>query len=167
MEVETENRVLNHDVLFVYDMINRFIIELMHSQSNGVSGLTVHDQTRMASYLNALRVKKDWIMGQPLLDLPETHPRAFPLEPAPEVRNVESESINQLIRLFEALRIELINSQSARLASGLNRHDAGRYDGIVDKMEAFLLDYIAVLEPIDLPESSPAEKLSPAGRSGI
>ncbi len=159
--------ILNHDILFITDMVNRFIVEMEKSQSNGISGLTLHDQERQAAYLAALRTKKAWIIDQPLLDLPETHPRQFPLPASPVVKNVDSESINAIIRLYEALRTEMIHSQSARLASMLLPMDAKRFDAIVTKMEKFLTDYIKVATPLDLPESSPAKTLSGPGADGV
>ncbi len=158
--------VLNHDILFLAQMLNRFIVEIVHSQSNGVSGMTAHDQDRMASYLEALRAKKVWIVSQPLLDLPETHPRRFPLPASPVVDSVDSESINAFVRLMEALRTEMIHSQSARLASTLLSMDEERFDSIVAKMQSFLDEYVAIVVPLDLPESSPAEALSGPGASG-
>lgn len=159
--------VFNHDVLFLYDMINRYILELMHSQSNGVSGMITHDIHRTQTYLSALITKRNWIDAQPILDLPETHPRPWPLETAPVVMNVESEGINQFIRLMEALRTELINSQSARLASTLLPADLARFDGLVEKMQTFLTDYIMVATPLDLPESSPQANLAGHGATGV
>lgn len=159
--------VFNHDILFLHDMINRFIVECLFSQSNGVSGMISHDIARVESYLEALRVKRNWIVSQPILDLPETHPRPWPLEGHPDVTNVESESINQFVRLLEALRTELINSQSARLASTLLPADLARFDSIVLKMQTFLTDYIQVATPLDLPESTPMEPLSGPGAGGV
>ena len=159
--------VFNHDVLFLYDMTNRFIVELNKSQSNGVSGMNEHDQTRMQSYIDSLRRKVAWINAQPLLDLPETHPREFTLEAKPEVTNVESEVVNQFVRLMESFRTETINSQSARYASTLISHDSERLLAILDKMETFLTSYVAEVVPLDLPESSPRENLASAGRKGV
>jgi hypothetical protein len=167
VEPTEPDHIFNHDILFLYDMINRYIVELMHSQSNGVSGMIVHDIARVETYLAALVTKRDWIADQPILDLPETHPRPWALEGLPLIANVESEGINQFIRLFEALRTEMINSQSARLASTLLPADLARFDGIVAKMSTFLTDYIMVATPLDLPESSPMEALIGKGAGGV
>ncbi len=159
--------VLNHDILFIYDMLNRYVVEMTHSQSNGVSGMIEHDRVRMNSYLQALRIKKNWVVSQPILDLPETHPRPWELEPIPPVENLESEVVNQFIRLLEALRTEMINSQSARLASTLLPADATRFDAVIEKMQTFMDDYVVVATPLDLPESSPMQNLSGPGLGGV
>ena len=164
---EDPSEVFNHDVVILHDMCNRFIIECYKSQSHGVSGMIQHDQVRMGSYIGSLRKLKGWVVTQPLLDLPETHPRPFPLEAKPVVQNVESEACNHFIRMLEAARTELIHSQSARLASSLLPHDAQRFDWIMNKMEKFLEDYVEPATPIDLPESSPGEALAGHGSSGV
>jgi len=159
--------IFNHDVLFLYDMCNRFITELERSQSNGVSGMTVHDQTRMLSYIDALNQKMDWIENNPLLDLPETHPRQYELKPKPTPQNVESEVVNQYIRLVEAFRTEAINGQSARYASTVITHDIDRLRAITAKMLNFMQTYVQDVTPLDLPESSPLAELAPHGAKGV
>ena len=72
-----------------------------------------------------------------------------------------------MVRLIEAIRTEMINSQSARLASTLISHDALRFDTLVDKMEAFINDYVEDATPLDLPESSPGEEAIGHGRGGV
>ena len=159
--------IFNHDIVMMYDMCNRFIIELYKSQSSPVSGMIEPDVIRMKSYTTALNNLHEWVQGQPLLDLPETHPREFPLESVPEPKNVESESVNMLVRLVEALRTEMVNSQSARYSSTLILHDSKRFDDIVTKINAFIDTYVATSTPLDLPESSPGEPISGSGFHGV
>jgi hypothetical protein len=164
---EALSKVFNQDIVFLNDKIDRFIDECNHSQSAGQSGINVHDQARLVSYCVALRFAHDWIQSVPLLDLPETHPKEFPLEAHPELHDNESEEINQVVRLLWALKTELVNSQSARGASRLNAHDSKRFIDIVTKIEKFLTDYVAMVEPLDLPESSPRESMTTPGRAGV
>lgn len=169
MAESSPEHVFNHDIVFLHDMLNRFIVELLKSQSSGVSGMIIADQSRLESYIQSLRVAHDWIQAQPMLDLPETHPRPYPLEPAPEVpeRGVENEGINQMVRLMVALRTELVNSQSARFSTRLQPFDSTRFVAIVDKAEAFLNNYIRQTTPIDMPESSPREAMTTDGMMGV
>ena len=157
----------NHDIIMIYDMCNRFIRELNKSQSSPVTGMTEHDVRRAMTYTSALTKLHEWIKSVPLLDLPETHPREFTLEPLPVVTNSESESVNMLIRLFEALRTEMINSQSARYASTMIVHDSDRFDAIVMKIEDFITEYVETSTPLDLPESSPAAGMVGDGNKGV
>lgn len=163
---EEKLTIFNSDVLLIVQKTNRFIEELVKSQSANVSGLTPADKARLLSYTAALKDLLAWITAQPLLDLPETHPRAYELEPFPPVPEPENDDLGNVTRLFEALRTEMVNSQSARLAGTLNRHDVGRFSAIVDKIEAFVSGYIDKAEPLDFPESSPQEDPVTPGRSG-
>ncbi len=91
----------------------------------------------------------------------------YPLEERINPPNVENEGVNQTIRLMTALRIELVHSQSARLAARLQPFDSARFVAIVDKIESWLADYIEQATPLDMPESSPEEPLSGPGNSGV
>ena len=160
--------VFNHDVLMVVDMLDRFSKEANRSQSTGISGMISHDIIRMRTYTSSLRRLHDWITSQPSpLDLPETHPREFPLEPPPVIVNVESEAVNMINRLLDASRTELVNSASARLSSGMVIHDSVRLLSIVNKIDAFLTDYVEEQLPLDLPESSPEESMTGHGNRGV
>lgn len=169
MAENTPEHVFNHDVVFLYDNINRFIVELLRSQSSGVSGMVAADQGRLETYINSLRAALAWVQNQPMLDLPETHPSKYKLEPVPEVpeTGVENESINQIVRLMVALRNELVNSQSARFSTRLQPFDENRFTAIVNKVEAFLQSYVRSATPLDMPESSPNEVMTPDGKLGV
>jgi hypothetical protein len=157
----------NHDIVMIYDMCNRFIRELDKSQSSPVSGMTVHDITRVKSYSAAMKQLHSWIVSQPLLDLPETHPREYQLEAPPVPVNSESESVNMLVRLLEAMRTEMINSQSARYASTVIAHDSNRFLALITKLDNFVSEYVEVATPLDLPESSPGEPMTTPGFKGV
>lgn len=159
--------VYNHDVAGLQRRINRFILEFARSQSSPWSEVQAHDFERAKSYLAALRRYKDWVVSQPQLDLPETHPREYVLETNPETPQIENESVRDLIVLFELLRDELTNGQSARVGSGLISFDARRFDAVVEKAERFLDEYVEVVTPIDLPETSPMRAITPAGSGGV
>lgn len=160
--------VFNHDVLWLYDMFRRFHQEMGRSQSAPVSGMIPADQARLESYLGAIRQAVAWIQDTPLLDLPETHPRPYSLEAFPEELNVENESINVILRLIRASAVELTNSQSARYSSRLQPFDQDRLISVVDKIDAFLNNFIrAQAVPLDLPESSPEEPIGPDGLIGL
>lgn len=166
-EKEDPTHIFNHDVVMIYDMCNRYIKESMYSQSSGLSGMQVYDIVRTRTYVNALNALTDWVVAQPLLDLPETHPRPYALEEKPEVVTVESEVCNMCIRMLEAVRTEMIHSQSARLPSTLISHDENRLRLVTAKMAAFLDDYVEPQTPLDLPESAPDEPMSGHGRGGV
>ena len=159
--------VYNHDVSGLQRRINRFIEEAIHAASNGTSQVSIADQVRMSSYLTAIRQYVSWVVGQPQLDLPETHPREYPLEPNPVVPDVENESIVDLIHHLELARDETVNGQSGRMPSGLIKFDEVRLLAVVDKAERFLVDYVQQVTPLDLPESSPMRKIADPGKTGV
>lgn len=160
-------KVFNQDVLLFVQGVNRYIEEMTHAQSANVSGLTPADRSRLLSYVGAMRKLRDWVKAQPILDLPETHPRQFDLEPEPLVPELENDAISMVVRMLEAMRTELVNSASARLASTFITHDELRVTALIDKIESFVKTYIDGTEPLDLPESSPQEAPALPGRTGI
>lgn len=160
-------KVKNHDVLGLYNRMNRFLVEFFKAVSSETSEMNEFDQARCATYLDAIDNYHAWVIAQPQLDLPETAPREYELETPPNVPIVENESINDICRLLVVGRDELINSQSARTAAGLNQFDSGRLTAIIAKTRAFLTDYVQATTPLDLPESSPKAPSSGAGLTGI
>lgn len=161
--------VYNHDVVGVYRRINRFIEEVSKSVSSSGSMMNEYDQTRLATYLDAIDSFIDWVVAQPQLDLPETHPRQYPLKASPIVKDedIENESAIDVVRMLELARDEIVNGQSARLGSGLIVFDVNRIRAVVAKARNFLNDYIATVTPLDLPESSPMRTMTTPGRTGV
>lgn len=164
---EVRKFVYNHDVCGLQRRINRFITETMNAASNGVSQVSGADQTRISSYLSAIRAYVEWIVAQPELDLPETSPTQWPLDVDPVVPEVENESLIDLVNMFVLAREEIINGQSGRLAAGLIKFDHDRLLAIVTKAESFISDYIAKVTPLDLPESSPMRAEQGQGKTGV
>ena len=160
-------QVNNHDIVGLYQRLNRFIEELYKSASSGVSEVNEFDQARLTTYLNAVDTYHAWVINQPHLDCPETAPRYYDLDEPPVVDTVENENVNDLIRILLIARDELVNAQSARTPANLNPFDSARLTAIVQKCRLFLLDYIQVATPLDLPESSPEKPQSGPGRTGI
>ncbi len=158
--------VYNHDIVGQYDRLNRVIFETLHSASAGGVAYSEADIKRQRQYTNDLLSNHDHIMGEPELDLPETHPRVYELRAVPAVVHVENDGSNDLVRLYELTRDELINSQSARKASSLADFDDKRFVDNVNKIQ-HKIDYIEKVQPIDLPESIPKEPLKGPGRKGV
>lgn len=146
----------NHDILGLARRINRFIHEIVKSQSAEVPGVQGADSIRLKAYQNALTAYKTWVIAQPQLDLPKTHPFEYPLSDPPDISGLASDSLTDVTNLLGKLRDELIESQSSAIASGLEEPDALRFDKIMDKINAFLTDYIEQTSPLDVPESAPS-----------
>ena len=162
-----KNIVYNHDVAGLHRRMNRFIGEMAACASTNLSQMSEYDQTRLRTYLEAVRTYVNWVIGQPQLDLPETSPRQYMLEANPVVPLVENEAIIDIIRMMELARDEVTDGQSARMSSGLISFDVSRVGAVVNKIEAFLDTYVSVITPLDLPESSPARAVTAPGRTGV
>lgn len=163
----TEKVVYNPDVAGLHRRINRFIIEMSKSASNQFSMMNEFDQVRLMTYLTAIRAYVAWVVSQPQLDLPETSPKTYTLDAEPSWEMVENESIVDVLRMLEIAKTEIINGQSARMPSGFIGFDVTRVLAVVAKIEAFLKDYVQVITPLDLPESSPSRASSGAGSVGV
>lgn len=160
-------QIMNHDVAGLCHRINRYAFETKKSQSANVSSFSEFEAERLRSYLNALRTYHSWVMEQPLLDLPESAPEDVFVRDFPEKEDLENESASDLYQLLKLMYVELVNSQSARLASGLMSHDSKRFTALVDKAENFLNSYVSEVAPLDLPESSPRAPMSGHGNRGV
>jgi hypothetical protein len=157
----------NHDLVGIINRFYRVMEELHKSQSSGQPGMVSFDQDRLSQYLAEMESQIAWVMSQPDMDLPESHPTAHELDPMPDLPRVENESINDIIRLCKLGCIELENSQSARRSAKLNKYDHSRCTSLIAKIKNYLNDHIATSTPSDLPESSPRAASSGAGRLGI
>ena len=158
--------VYNHDIDGFHRRINRFLEEIVGGES-GSSQMNQYDQQRLRSYIGSMRAYHDWVMRQSPLDLPETHPKQYTLKENPTLPDIENESAVDVCHMLELARDELVHSQSARLASGLNEFDSQRILATIGKIENFLESYIASVTPLDLPESSPLAGQTPPGRTGV
>jgi hypothetical protein len=168
-ETKESVKTYNHDVAGLCTRMHRFIVEGKKCVSSGMAQVSTFDQERLATYLNAIDGYADWVVSQPQLDLPETHPRELvvPLMPDDDVENIENESLRDVCRLWKLAILELASSQSSRSSSGLVKFDEARLRAIVGKSRALLENYIKTIDPLDLPESSPAYAMSGPGKTGV
>ena len=158
----TVNMTYNTDVYGLVRRINRFIMEVVKSQSSGVSKTSVFDVARMRSYISAMRAYLLWVTSQPELDLPETGPRPTELPVSPVIPMIENESLYDVATLFELARDEL-----AHMSSNLIGFDAARFTAILDKADKFIDEYVVLVDPLDLPETSPAQEMQSKGLVGV
>lgn len=156
----------NTDVHSIVRRYNRMIVELVKSQSSGVSLTNPFDVARLTSYVDAMSNYQNFIVSQPLLDCPETGPTEMPLPPNAEVPIIENESLADAISLIEIARDEIANSQSSRMPTNLLSFDYERQSAYLSKIHR-LMEYIAKSEPLDLPESSPMAAVSGRGLTGV
>lgn len=161
------NLTYNTDIDGLVRRINRFIVEISKAQTSGISQTASFDITRMSSYTKAIRSYVEWVVSVPLLDLPETGPRPINLPVSPVIPEMENESLYDIATLLELARDELTNSQSSRMSSNLMRFDHDRLIAIVDKVDNFIETYVTLVDPLDLPESSPMTAVTGSGLGGV
>lgn len=150
-----KHEVFNDDIAGIYHRINKYIVECQKSASANVAAVNEFDKARMSSYLTTISSYIDWVVAEPALDLPETHPQLVELKPKPEILDIENLMIQDCVRLWERGRDEVTASQSARNPTGLIKFDEARLRAVILKTEKYMSDYIEKVSPIDLPESSP------------
>lgn len=159
----------NHDISGLCHRVHRFVYELHKSASSGGAFVNSFDQQRWADYLDALDSYTDHVVAQPQIDVPESHPRMITMDlmPDEQILAVENESIRDCCYYLKLSQIELMDSQSSRMAAGLLPFDESRFRNLVSKARHLLTDYVSTVQPLDLPESSPTRPMSGQGKRGI
>jgi len=166
---EAKHMTYNHDVAAICNRVTRFVTELYKSVSSGVSLVNQFDQERWGRYLDATDIYITHIQAQPQLDLPESHPRMIEINclSDEDILAVENESIKDALYYFKLAQVELMNSQSGRLAAGLISFDEKRCRALIEKSRRLLEDYVKQVTPLDLPESSPQREMTGPGKQGV
>lgn len=159
--------VYNLDICYLADKVARYAGEVQMSVSSNLAATNQFDFERLTTYLGDIDKAIEYVLNQPQLDLPESHPMLHPIQPFPAMRDMESDEMDHVVRLLRAGYIELVNSQSSRQGAGLLPFDSRRVSSLVAKCRQWLTDYVAVRSPMDLPETSPQQPMSPAGASGV
>lgn len=159
--------VKNRDIVYLCDKTARYGYEVLHSASSDMSFTNEFDTARMLAYFGDIDAAIEYFRALPQLDLPESHPMDHPIEAFPDIRNMESDELDHIMRLLQAIYIEAANCQSARAGAGLIAFDANRLTAIVAKARNWITTYMAARQPMDLPESSPQQLASPPGRHGV
>jgi hypothetical protein len=159
--------IYNLDVTYVADKVARYAAEVQMSVSSNVAYVNEFDMARLQGYLDDIDAAVAYIVNQPQLDLPESHPMLHPIQPFPAMRDMESDEWDHVVRLLRAGYIEIVNSQSSRLGAGLMPFDARRVSALVAKCRQWLNDYVSKRSPMDLPETSPQQAMSPVGKYGV
>ena len=145
---------LNLSVSSMYNLLDRVKEELHRSQSASQPKVTEADIARIRSYQVTLRGKLEYYFSLPVPDFPKSTPLVYKLKEQPEYAAVENDAINDLIGVYYKFAIELVESQSSRLALSFNEHDYKRYVSYLDLIDKMLTAYIEPYTPVDFPETS-------------
>jgi hypothetical protein len=166
---EEPMKTYNHDCAGVLRRVHRFTYELYKSVSASGAFVNEFDKKRWNDYLDAIDKYLDHVVSQPQIDAPESHPREIIVELLPDetINSVENESIIDGMYYLKLACIEVAHSQSSRMAAGLLPFDEARCRALVSKARNLLQQYVEAVQPLDLPESSPARVISGSGLGGI
>lgn len=157
----------NLDVVYVNDKLCRYAGEVIKAVSANLAHVNEFDMERSLKYLVDLDAAISYVLALPQLDMPESHPREHSLQTFPEVVNMENDELDHVVRLLNAARLELINSQSSRMSAGFLPFDARRVTALVAKTRQWLTEYVTERSPMDLPETSPQQLITGSGRGGV
>lgn len=149
------SQVSNMDIAGLCDRVTVYARELISSQSAFNGGLFLEqDRLRLATYLDRLE-SFAVASNQSPLDLPKIHNVGFSLlKQFPndqQIEGVENQDCKDIVRRLKALWVDMSESQSADLASGINRFDLMRFQAIVESCRALLA---VATESLDLPENN-------------
>lgn len=159
--------IRNLDLVYLADKVARYAFEVLYSASSDMAFTSAFDIERMAAYLGDMKAAIAHFNEAPLMDRVESHPMSHPIKPFPEIRDMESDELDHVVRMLQATYVEIINSQSARIGNGLAPFDTRRLLALVTKVEKWLTDYVKTRQPMDLPESTPMQAPVLAGNLGV
>ena len=145
----------NNDLVGLVERHDLVIAELARSESADSGGAQGFDRTRITAWNAQLRKNMEWIHGQNgRVDLPHTYPTYYSIQYISNTLevSVKSKGVRDLIRLYMQAMEQVSKSQSMGWSNGVDEHDYNRWILIMDKIDAFLTDYVDEVTPIDMPE---------------
>ena len=175
-EVTIRTALANIDIRGMIGRLDRMRLELARSQSADMpNGMMEADKLRLADYIGDIRSYWNYVNSKPVPDCPEAHGVwSMSLPDDKDVGDpdaIENEDIRQMLFLMAVMRIEMANSQSARLVQGFipvstgHPGDIVRFSDAISRIENFA-KYVATTQPSDRPESTPSEAPVKAGMLG-
>ena len=155
-----EQLINNAEVAGLCRRLNRFWLEMRTANSANGQDMLDADKARLESYIDATERFLDWIVAAPQIDLPETGGRRKynPGEtPAVDQQQIENEDLRDILNAIAICHDELVHSTSAKMPTGVNKHDEARLRSYIAKGRNFIANYLNPTEPLDMPESSPSQ----------
>lgn len=154
-ELVQVTKTFNTDIKTLVQQLDRYCTEINRAASGNVAMIISHDLNRFRGYIASLQGFHDFILATPNpLDLPESHPAGWSVEPMELYEPVDNPVCNSLVITLVSGRSELLSSQSAGIATGLLPFDSARFVAVLGKCTN-LLDYAENHQPEDMPESLP------------
>lgn len=159
--------VNNTDIAGLVRRIRRIKYEVNKCQSASLMYTTDADLNRFQSYIDGMVSYFNWMTSQPMQDLPESHPKDIDLGDGEVLPMPENEGLVDMLSQLDNLEAEMGYCQSARMHSSMMSHDENRFRDIVQKVQDFMSEYLSVVQPLDMPESTPLREMTGAGRKSV
>lgn len=164
---QTDNATINIDVAMIVRLLDRAIIEVVRSQSAPISGVRVADASRLESYLKEMESFVTWASRQPESDTPKSAPMVIKLDTPLALPAIENDAMWRVAQLLDTARFEVANSQSGGMPNGIKSQDKDRWMSYFADVRRFMGEHVAIVNPVDLPESSPRDPIQGLGRLGL
>lgn len=149
-------QITNIDAASICNRALIFREELKSSNSSANANMLEADKTRSAKNLEAMSKLVDFIKNKGEEDLPHTGgQRSYEAgeTPAPEdVADIKNTDVKHICNRWALIHGEVVNSQSAKQASGLQAQDADRLLSMLAALTDYH-EYVNDVEPLDLPET--------------
>ena len=145
----------NLDIAGLAERIDHVLFQILNMQSANVTAFSPADRDRLNTYNVGLQGYADFVANR-FLDSPQWSPQLIPINYVtvgydPVFQNM---GLRDVARLYMMLSTELTYSESNRVSTGILPADKVRFDAILSTIESFLVDYVDIVQPLDLPEFS-------------
>lgn len=166
----------NIDIRGLVARLDRMRMEIGRSQSADMpNGLLPSDRDRIVDYISDYKAYWEYVQSIPIPDSPEAHGVFTVAVPDDshirDPSQIENEDLAQILYQCQVYRIEMVNSQSARLIQGFmptpegHPGDRVRFSEGIRRIEN-LVAYVGATQPSDRPESTPRAMPVPPGQLG-
>ena len=154
--------VTNRSVAYLAEQINRFVVEFALSDSANTNAIRDFDMVRLQGFLDHVNFMLDAMNAAPALDLQKSRDVQWNIGRNFIPDDLNNELVNQLIRLFIALRLEILNAaQTATFSAGIDPADFKRFKSYTQDIQNYIENVVRKVSPQDLPASSPADPSGP------
>ena len=138
------------------------------ASSGQADGFTVEaDLIRLKDMIADLHKLWEFVCTEPSLDCPKCSGAihyAMPMIDA--IPEPENRDIQYILKYIKMMYMELANSQSARLVTGLQPADKIRGKAYLERIDLFVSNYLETNTPNDFPDAFPEEDRPTTGRIG-
>ena len=149
--IDSPAAIQNIDIVDLVNRLDVYMLEISAASSATRHETTVHDVNRVEAMVTRFETRFNLLAGQPELDFPKTHPKAWTVPAAPDLPILENQDSQTIINLLATMRQEIAGSDSAERTTGLKPADRGRIEAAIVKLK-ILVDAIAQDPSLDLPD---------------